>query len=756
MGLVEVRWTAKSKYRSNSPLFFADQYRTVSTVPVFFLLFLLAGCGGGSDAEPVPDEPVACSTHQAFFTDVVWPVLDAKCMVCHEQNITTNDLALLASGYSYSIANFQTVQSVAKKLDASGRSLLITKSADLNSSHGGGSILATDSQEYKTISELISKLSSCTGTTIPATAIQSLSGYHRLRKLTLSLAGRLPTNVEEQRIDNATSLVQQEIEFAAILDSVMTEVYFFERVKNMFNDRLLLDSQDTVYDLTFFPDRDIFNNQLQSSYTAAEAALIRRKYRYGLTQAPLELITHVVRENRPFTEVLTANYVMVNAYTATLYAADVGDPAFNFVLGDAADKTDGIDFLEAIIFDEKARQVPHAGVITSLSFLGRYPSTNTNKNRARSRYVYLYFLDTDVEALATRGGLDLENADNINGPFNDQNCKVCHDTVDPIAGLFKNRQNLGAYNGNNQNWYNERIPQTMLEPGYGRNSAIPLPAARSANALQWLAERIVEDNAFAVSMVKIVFKGLTGQNLEQDIDTLELYKTHFIESGFNLKSLVSKIVNGPYFLTSNASVDANIDQVSHLGMGKLLTPRQLNQKIKALTDGYVWAAPKSRDTLLDIGTYRLLYGGIDSKIVTTRTTDPTSLMIGVQDRIANQTACKMVPTDFNKTTDRTMFPLVEITDTPDTIQGAMRIKQNIVYLHKHFLGELISADDEVVERTYRLYTDVRSLTQGQQLPTNCRGGLAATNPVYIDADRSVRPWMAVITYLMSNFRFLYE
>jgi len=620
----------------------------------------------------------------------------------------------------------------------------------------GGAILSTDSVELKTITSLLTKLSSCVGNSIPSTSIISLSGYHRLRKITLNLAGRLPTSSEATLIKNATSLAGIELEFDEILDSLMTEAYFYERVKTIFNDKFLLDSNGIEFDFLNFSKNDIFVTQLATKYPAIDIISIRNKYKYGLTQAPLELIAHVVRENRPLTEILTANYAMVNSYTATVFNANTSDPNFNFVLGDLASLHNGTDFREAIITDDRGVLIPHAGILSSLAFLGRYPSSNTNKNRARSRYVYDFFLDIDVEGLASRDALNLNNVDSINAPFNDPQCKACHTTVDPVAGLFKNWRNLGAYRDDNLNWFNGSVPPTMLTPGYGKNSVNPLPPSRSANALQWLAENIVTDNAFAVSMVKIVFKGLTGQNIGKDSDTLELYKTNFVNSGFNLKSLIKEIVNGSYFLASNASENADIKQVAHLGMAKLLTPEQLHHKIKVLTGGYIWTAPKTTSTLLDIETYRILYGGIDSKSVTSRTTDPTVLITGIQQRIANQTACETVATDFNLTTNRIMFPLVDITDTPDTTQGTTRIKENIVYLHKHFLGEVLTFDDVEVKRIFNLFTDIRNLTTGKQLPIDCYNGLAVNNPIVVDSDRTVRPWMAVITYLLSDFNFLYE
>ena len=187
----------------------------------------------------------------------------------------------------------------------------------------------------------------------------------------------------------------------------------------------------------------------------------------------------------------------------------------------------------------------------------------------------------------------------------------------------------------------------------------------------------------------------------------------------------------------------------------LLTPEQLHRKILAVT-GMAWQSP-SKLSLLDRNTYNLLYGGIDSDVVTERTTDPTALMASVQQRIALQTGCQAVPLDFDKTTlDRVMFPLVEITDTPDSALGSDKIKQNIQYLHKQLLGEELAGNDSQIEKDFNLFVAVRGLTPDGEIPVDCRGGLAAGNSVRLDADKTVQPWMAVVSHMLADYRFFYD
>jgi hypothetical protein len=727
----------------------------------------------GSGSDPNPDEPpndpaIACDSLQTQFNTEIWPILQNQCFGCHEQNKVTSDLVLLGDSFNnYLQTNFNTFRQVAAKKDNSGTSLMLTKPSNSNSDHSGGQRFAINSSEYQTFSNMVSELETCTDNSNTSAALILDSGYKRLRKTTFALGGRLPTNTEEQQIAaSSNDPAQAAIEFASIIDNLMTEDFFFDRLKTIFNDLLLLDAFPGTrslgsFDLRNFANENYFDTaNLDPLYDSSTRNTIRNEAGYGLAQAPLELIAHVVRQKRPFTEILTADYVLVNPYSATIFGADVGDVSFNFEYGDDPALFDHREFREASIVattgDISGSMIPQAGIISTLTFLRRYPSTNTNRNRARSRYVYQYFLDLNVEGLASRDTLDLDNVVGTFPTLEDPQCKACHDTVDPVAGLFKNRRNNGSYRGDYTNWYSERNTPQMLKPGFSINTEDQLPTANSANALQWLADRIVNDSGFALSVVKTLFKGLTGQEIPQDAAFFESLRTTFVDSNYDLKSVVKVIVISDYFLANSISQEASASDFRDYGMARLLTPEQLHQKLLAVTNGYNWQAPKSRRGLLDKDTFLTLYGGIDSDEITTRTTQPTSLMVGVQERVANQTACVVVPSDFNQPAERIFFPDVEITDTPDTAAGIDRIKQNLAHLHKHILGEQLSVADSELIRTYDLFVAVRDMTTGNNIPVDCDTGLISSNPVRIDADRTVRPWMAVVAYLLSDYKFLYE
>src|SRR5437762_2681314 len=98
----------------------------------------------------------------------------------------------------------------------------------------------------------------------------------------------------------------------------------------------------------------------------------------------------------------------------------------------------------------------------------------------------------------------------------------------------------------------------------------------------------------------------------------------------------------------------------------------------------------------------MLYGGIDSKEVTERATDPSGAMGAIQRMLANDVACKQTALDFSRPpSDRKLFPGIE----PDVIPGASpeadaTIRHAIVHLHERVLGHHDKPDSPEVDRTF--------------------------------------------------------
>jgi len=83
------------------------------------------------------------------------------------------------------------------------------------------------------------------------------------------------------------------------------------------------------------------------------------------------------------------------------------------------------------------------------------------------------------------------------------------------------------------------------------------------------------------------------------------------------------------------------------------------------------------------------------------------------------------------------------------------------------LGQKVEKNDIEVERAYQLYLDTYheiSESGDGGLPYDCQGtkdpktgaDLPDTVQITSDANFTIRPWQAVITYMLSDYSFLYE
>jgi len=706
----------------------------------------------------------ACNAFEANFSRETWPVLERDCLGCHNKSSASTALNFISGFVKNALAsNFRSFRQGVAKTDLNGNSLLLSKTSNVNGDHVAGEILHERHPDYLILQAMVDNMEMCYEDNIVKSELVLAGSYERWRKTTLALAGRLPTPGEERAINSAFNEIELEIIIDGLLDSILTEDFYL-RVKEIYNDVLLTDAYtpdtralalkfDNFSNKTYFSDKSLS----AQGYQLNESRTIRRHLNYGIAQAPLELIKHIVKHDLPFTEILTADYLMVNAYSATLFNGEViGDSAFNFSYGDRFENVDPQRFRPAKTADRFGRDIPHAGLLTTLPFLSRYPSTMTNVNRARARYVFQYFLGVDVEGLADRGGLDLTNQVGEFPTLQDPQCTVCHDVIDPVAGAFKNWDDFGRYRGDYNLWPSFLSPPRMLAPGFNIKIDEWLPASDNAFALQWLAGKIVADNRFSLNTVHTIYRSLMGREPGQDTVFFESLKNLFVSSNYNLKVLIKAVINSIYFRAENAVSLSENQLMLEYGMGHLLSPEQLHRKIIAVTDGYAWYSPSGKN-LIDGKTYQLLYGGIDSVNITQRNILPNGLTAAIQQKIALQLGCELAPLEFSQVANqRALLPFVEIEDLPNNDQGLVRIKKNIQYLYKRVLGEQHVISSNEVNHVSQFLLQVWQQTRGVGLVRECGGFLEDNDPIVQDQLKTVRSWMAVLSYFFSDYRFFYE
>ena len=285
-----------------------------------------------------------------------------------------------------------------------------------------------------------------------------------LRRAAIVFAGRVPTDAEYAAIEGAGDEEEDGSEDAlrAAIRGLMKGPGFHEFLIRGSNDRLLTDRDEVVIDPgstdEFVDFTNLFHSMAASGASDDELHSWKLEVQYGIRRSPLELIAHVVENDLPYTEILTADYIMANPHAAEVYGAPTAfdDPEnvhefrpseiVSYYRDDESKETENTQFgMHVLDPGNLATDYPHAGILNTTVFLLRYPTTATNRNRARSRWTYYHFLGHDVEKSASRTTDPVALADTNNPTMLNPACTVCHSNLDPVAGAFQNYADEGFY-----------------------------------------------------------------------------------------------------------------------------------------------------------------------------------------------------------------------------------------------------------------------------------------------------------------------
>ncbi|MCB9551048.1 MAG: hypothetical protein H6705_04025 [Myxococcales bacterium] len=770
------------------------------------------GGAGGTGGGPPPD----CAAWDAFTAEIADPIAPL-CAACHRLGGAAAGTRLVlpaagADGFApAAFAVYRRAHAILDR-DGAGRShLLLKPTAEVM--HGGGRVLADARADamrrFVDALDAAAATDACAPPTPTPDGLELLDGHGTLRKALLQLAGRPPTAEEIAAVDAADATgdpatLRDAID--AILVDAMREPAFERRLSEMFNDLLLTDTgrleqsygglagSSVPRDLRAAAQCESVNWQNYDERTGTPDARLCIEANEALAEEPLRLIAHVVREGRPFGEILTAEYRYLNAFAARLFGLD---------LAPFAGHEDDPEFYAEVripaMHGPAGLPEEYAGLLTTNAFLYRYGSSSTNRNRARAHHTLKLFRGIDVMKSAAR--LDLSQIDFAAFPWrNDPQCVGCHAAIDPIAGAFQHWTN--CYDVADVRYYEERYcggdwfgEHDMFPPGVGPGEADRLGPAALPTALQQLARATVARPDFARAIAAHVYLSLLGQApialpadgppppglaaaqaaQEAAIDALG---RGFHESGLDFTRLVLDVVATPAFRARSARGD-DLTAATGLGGGGWVQPELLHRKVEALF-GAPWAsegalaadAISRRDPpfpLLSLHRLRILAGGIDSRNLTRRVRVPGALPLAVAERLALEMSCRMTAWDFAQpAAARRLFVGVDAAtpvDDPAAIE-ALR------HLHAQFLGERLASDDPELAATHAVLVEVQrdiaeAIAAGDEpaaLPPACRAELhyatgemlPAERRIVDDPDGTLRAWQAVLVYLMSDHRFLFE
>ena len=658
-----------------------------------------------------------------FLNHISGPVVQGKCVNCHVEGGVSGHTRLIlhpSSNSGHGTLNLAVFENFLADVE-DGAALILNKIQGVG--HGGGTQVPAGSDDFASMETFLRLLgyggdsgSGLSPETLFDTVTMASPGK-TLWRAALIFGGRIPTREEREAVENGT-----EEDLRTAIRNLMTGPGFHEFLIRASNDRLLTDQLlgETVIHYLARRFVDFVNLHVEKGVLARDRGYEYRWHdpefdrwwgsvQYGFARAPLELIAHVVEKDLPYTEVLTADYIMANPMASEAYGAstefkDVEDrlefrpsEIVSYYRDDDSKIAESEPGIGTRVLDpgNLSTDYPHAGILNTTVFLLRYPTTPTNRNRARSRWTYYHFLGLDIEKSASRTTDPVALADTNNPTMNNPACTVCHSVMDPVAGAYQNYGEEGEYRDQRggldsldefykdppdrgytpyrlgDSWYRD-----MREPGFNG-----LIAPDAENSVQWLAEQIVADDRFAEATVKFWWPAIMGAEVaappEDEADSgfegmllasnaqtaeverlAEAFRTGF-EGGdpYNLKDLLVEIVLSPWFRAESVSDDDPVRTVAlqNAGVERLLTPEELAWKTHTIT-GYSWGREPTRRRNLQYGNsvnwltdpedYRLLYGGIDSDAVTERADAMTATMAAVAQSHALESSCAIVQREF--------------------------------------------------------------------------------------------------------------
>ncbi len=651
------------------------------------------------------------------------PVVQSKCIYCHVEGGASGHTRLVltpSSADGHEATNLAVFQNFLETVEG-GADLILNKIQGAES-HGGGVQVVAGSTDFANMERFLRALGGdVTGGLSPATLFQGVTmatAERTLRRAALLFAGRLPTQQELSSVRYGG-----EASLRRAIKGLMTGPGFHDFVVRAANDQLLTDrdrsnvigtAEVRFVDLTNkrweLAQEGVANGYADNPRRYPPYRFHERAVQYGIARAPLELIAHVVENDLPYTEILTADYIMANPMAAKAYGAttefDNPEDVTEFKPSEIAryfrrDRSmvveeDPPNIWRVLNPGNLSTDYPHAGILSTTVFLRRYPTTATNRNRARSRWTYYHFLGFDIEKSSARTQDTAALADTNNPTMNNPACTVCHIPMDPVAGMYQNYGNLGLFRDRNAgrdalpNLY--RAPRDgtvspyqrgdtwfrdMRTPGFGGQQA---PSAD--NSLQWLAEQMVADERFAPAAVRFWWQAVMGVELaepptdssDSDFDALlvasaaqtlevdalaESFRAGFYGGRpYNVKDLLAELALSQWFRAESVTTADPVRLVAlrDAGVARLLTPEELVAKTEALT-GYVWGRRLQKP--FEIGEtrsrlhnpqgfsgYQLLYGGIDSDGIIERSGNMNATMAAVAQSHAVEVSCPIVRREF--------------------------------------------------------------------------------------------------------------
>ena len=449
------------------------------------------------------------TAEDVFRDHISGPIVQTRCVNCHVQGGLSGHTRLVfvnrSSEANHEALNLQALETflAAVNDEGGGGTRILNKIQGV--SHGGGVQVPLGSAHFANMERFLGLLGEAVVSVAltPETLFDTVvlaSPRKTLRRAALIFAGRIPTEAEYTAVEGGDAWALRNT-----IRGLMMGSEFHEFLIRGSNDRLRTDrdnggviDRQAGYFVAF--SNEAYRRRKAAYSSGGDYSAYYQwedRVQYGFRRSPLELIAYVAENDLPYTEILTADYIMANPWAAAAYGAST---QFN-------DREDVYEFrpsrivsyyrkgdeyvaehdpvIQAVHVSDPGPLItayPHAGILNTTAYLLRYPTTATNRNRARARWTYYHFLGLDVEKSASRTTDPVALADTNNPTMHNPACTVCHSVLDPVAGAFQNYGDEGLYK--DQQGGQDSLDRFYKE-GAGPSLAVEAESQAARQTLEW-------------------------------------------------------------------------------------------------------------------------------------------------------------------------------------------------------------------------------------------------------------------------------
>jgi len=445
-----------------------------------------------------------------------------------------------------------------------------------------------------------------TDTAAPDNPINTISDAALLRRISLDFRGVPPSEAELDELTANPSLAPN------LRDAMLRDARFGERLVHLFAERW--HTRVDVFDIVAYD----YGLDRTDEYT----------FERSVGEEPLRILSHVVTEDLPWTEVVLGDWTMANELLAEIWPIAYPEGGSGWQVSRYTDSR------------------PAAGVMATNGLWWRYTTTDSNMNRGRAAAISRLLLCEDyLQRPVAFSEADTTGSSTADAAQEDPYCLACHASLDPVAASLFGFWWLNLYSEIEETTYHPER-EALWEQHLG---TAPAWFGTPISGLPDLGVAVARDSRFYTCAVESMAETLWRRPVTlDDADELEALRVGFLEDETLMRPLLAAITETDAY--------GSEDQ-------RMITHDQLHSTLEALT-GFRWTFDGFDELDSDESGYRMLLGGVDGVAIRSPQQRPGMTWALVVKRAAEAAASHAVEQELGEGIDGVLFQSVTLTDAP--------------------------------------------------------------------------------------------